>query len=372
MADARTINRSAVARAQLRRLAPAPWGVNLTVLRDGEELLVFGGDFAGYTFSDEDFVLAGAVNELERFRAAEQKRMTKNAVNGDSLVMEFVNARTDEQLIEFVRRYGPVSGYPPAVEQPKGSDHEHLRFVERQGEISSGDIAIQNLEVLRIERSFAERIQLLTSAFWEANEPTNELLAIQGSNVGSWYKKVKPVVRDIWHQLAELNRILDRARAVPKFKRPLSISWGDQLRSCLSPFTYKLDDHANGEDVEHLNVYFIAESCLCSFFGSVRGNLVLNRGAVEEVPNVSEYGILPVLHFMLRECFLAQRRVAICAKPGCGNSFLIDRSGARFCSETCAHAFAQREYWKRGGKQKRTEKRLQLKSKNPKPRKRLS
>jgi len=348
-------------------LAPEPWGTDIAVVLNGEELLVFGTRSGGEVTSSADLEQRGLVDELARFRAAERTRLAKNAISGYSLLMEFVNACTDEKLISFVRRYGPVSGYPPAEDLSGGYDHESGMFFEYRGARYRGNLVrIQNLDVIRIERRLAETIQSLSAAIWKASPEIRKLRELpQWSEVEeyssasarkrdqavadfqSWWKGFEPIGQGLLDQLSKLVGILADAASIPEYKRPLNEHW-TRLSQPLSQSGWKGD---------HLNAHSLAVECLSRFFEEIRVRLELNDDVIEKIPVTDLDGILPVLHFMLQEHFLASRQVATCAKAGCGNTFLINRADARFCSESCAHASAQSKHWKNGGKQKRAERR---------------
>lgn len=68
-----------------------------------------------------------------------------------------------------------------------------------------------------------------------------------------------------------------------------------------------------------------------------------------EMHNSIKFGIRPLLYSMLRRQFIYPRGFSICPNSECRNFFNIERAGQQFCSPECSRHHRQRVYWQKRG-----------------------
>lgn len=76
-----------------------------------------------------------------------------------------------------------------------------------------------------------------------------------------------------------------------------------------------------------------------------------------ELHSSIRFGIRPLLYSLLRRQFINPRGFGFCRNPECRNFFTTERAGQQFCSSECSLQLRQRIYWQQQGKKLR-EKRI--------------
>jgi hypothetical protein len=243
----------------------------------------------------------------------------------------FANAETDEQLIAFTERYGPV-----VVDS------------WRTGLFPNGDqdysviVAKQDLVELRNERA----------------------LYCAALTLDMELKKKEPDFPSVVRYLREISA---KAQAWPqqwtreqRLRRGIRPAWSfdssdlDDLERCLFIVEQEppTDSQARlGYELCPPDKAAAAQSALCKLLNAFRLDVYSWGGRLVEAPDPDQrFGIRPVLYLILRRLSLAGG-FGICANERCRKIFEIDKAGRRFCpNEVCSRQQRQREYWAEGGK----------------------
>ena len=298
----------------------------LRVERVGTELTVTAGRPA-YQSENLTCDLMRQYSESRKNRSIGKQRTGK-----DSPHIRFANADSDDELIEFIRSFGPVvcttsimrASMDPKS-SPKGTGDEPVGLLLK---------ARQNFQELRNEQKIYRAalsliVQLAKEEIYYDREDAKKQIAEIARGVKKWphqwQREKKGRDKDPLWRIREksIQRIVRLARSKPA---PL-----------LAP---QLD----------------ARIVLCE---------ILNVFPLLAFPNPLEmhsyirFGIRPLLYNVLRREFLQPRDTGACANTHCREFFEIERKGQRFCDEVCSRQQRQREYWKTAGK---TLRRKRLKS----------
>jgi hypothetical protein len=288
-------------------------GQDLEVQLEGSDLKITGL-FPQYTGS---FMASDLLAQFENYRtqiAIGQERTGTFAPD-----VMFANADTEEKLISFVRRFGPVVA---------------RRVFLKVGQESRIYItAYQDLQELRNEQkiyraALALIMELSGKEFHEATA-RQHIKAIV-THVSDWPRqwereKTLEGVEPTWRlSIESLNRI-----------EQLSLAPPDQW---LPPY---------------LDGRIVMCALLNSFHGLVFPNLI-------EMHNSIQFGVRPLLYSLLRRQFVDPRAFAACRNSACRNFFNIERVGQSFCSARCSLQHRQRAYWQQAGKKRRKERILRV------------
>ena len=338
---------------KIGHLSLSVWAREISVSRDGEDLIVSGEGVYFAPLNTIEMKEDGFEDLLARYYRAESSRANnRQPTGGNSPHLQFVNAETDEQLISFVERYGPVAGQPR-----KSPEWEKVELVDGEWVVQGPEVHVtQSMAVLRSEqRIFANTLDLmslvngtegLVDEFYEVlpGRPQfgeTHFRPKQAMRYTRWRKKWDPVCEAIVQRGIDLEAGIVEASKMPDYGR----HW-DQF---LSTPRFK-PTMAGGDLVGAIND---THRILCGVFNSFPTYLYADDGVTIELPEIIRTGILPTLYFMLRENYRQRRRFKPCELAGCPNIFLVGREGARYCSERCSHTASQRKYWDRAGKKKR-------------------
>jgi hypothetical protein len=252
--------------------------------------------------------------------AAKYRGVGKQRATGDSPEILFANADTDDKLVAFVRRFGPVvakQAYTNFERPEKGLPEP--RFPPRL-------YAVQDLRELRNEhlifRSALTLMMQLTESpfdFLSARRLIGEIASRIIDWPKQWERERVQRKRDpFWNLSADvLPRIKQLAAAKP---------------DCLLP------PALDGRVV------------LCELVNCFRPIVFPNP---TEMHASIKYGIRPLLYAILRRQFISPREVSACANSQCRNFFNIDRTGQQYCCTECSIHQRQRTYWSKRGKKLR-------------------
>lgn len=274
------------------KLAIPIWARQIEVERRDDYLMVTG---RGHMHIPYDVKLLATdemakVDMLQRFRWYGLERAERSGRGGDAGVYQFASADSDEKLIDFVSRFGPVWGVVRA------KDYENDGF-------STLTVA-QDMEVLRDER---RRFASITKLLQQLNRNGR-------------------VNRDVvMEQLLEI---------------PWLAPYGQILNG---GFQY------GGPTDQKAATRYWANHALCMELNYYRPKLVPFQGDVYEMPEMSDEGIRNEIYWQLRLDYLAQRAIGTCLN--CGGHFPVYKRGSRACGESCRRALRNRKYWR---KNKRT------------------
>jgi hypothetical protein len=304
---------------------PFRWADKITVERDGDNLYVYGENIVGAVWTDPEPQSPDLLRAYSEF--SKQSKPMSGHLRGGRLAphVQFANADSDEQLIKFVSRYGPVNGLRVALAGktlPKGqltaiTVTETLQRLRRERMIFVATIRLANNLSTGSDIGVANALGDLVSG---CSQPVAEWEL-------SWDNE--------WHGQAFLLKLSHLARAV-----------GCQVVVPLDEIFRGL----KGESVREYGGYM-----LCLVLNSFPSMLIPATRGLIEMPFFKTTGILPALYFMLRRDCLLDQEIRMCNQRDCGKFFKVERQGQLFCSADCSQLQRQRDYWAHRGKTLRTQ-----------------
>jgi len=229
----------------------------------------------------------------------------------------FANADSDDKLIAFVRRFGPIVAR--CVQDTRMIPHAELQGPRFPGRL----IARQDMQELRNEQAIYRAALVLIMHLAQRNYDygtAQQLIKTIAANVKEWPRqwereKSQRDFEPMWKLSAEsLKRI-----------EGLSVAPPDPI----------LPNEVSGRIV------------ICELLNSFRSIIFPNP--LEMHSNI-KFGTRPLLYSLLRRQFLYPRGFSICSNSECRNFFNIERSGQQFCSSECSRHHRQRIYWQKRGK----------------------
>lgn len=227
------------------------------------------------------------------------------ADRGRWIHIEFANAVSESELLEFVQKHGPLNGrmiagelFPVAI---------HPRAFKRV----TVEQPIQKLhEAQSAIASAARLIATLKSKKPVTFEAANRLCSLVGKHIGVSDEGVPDV-----HKFG-----LSKKTISLMTKREMSV----------------------------------AADYLCEFLNRVQPKVASAGRNSVELPFYDEGGILPILYYLLRQDFLSDvRTIGVCER--CRRLFVVMRKGAQFCSPACSQLKRSLDYYhhsKRGSRGK--------------------
>ena len=252
--------------------------------------------------------------------AAKYRAVGKQRATGDSPEILFANADTDDKLVAFVRRFGPV------VAKDAYTNFERPEKGRSEPRLPPRLFAVQDMQELRNEHLIFRSALALMMQLTES--PFDFLLAQRligeiASKIIDWPKQweregVQSGKEPFWNL---------RADSLKRIKQ-LTVGGPD----CLLPPTL------DGRIV------------LCELVNSFRSIVFPNP---PEMHASIKYGIRPLLYAILRRQFIYPRAVYACANTQCRNFFNIERTGQQYCCPECSIHQRQRTYWSERGKKLR-------------------
>jgi hypothetical protein len=220
--------------------------------------------------------------------------------------IDFANADTDSELLDFVGRHGPVNGRTLGGELFDVAGHSHA-FKSLTVE--------QPIQKLREAHSaIAPAVRLIATLQAEnpvTFETVHGLCCMVGTHIGVSHEDVS----------------------------------GFDMSGTCSKKTMGL---ATRRELS------LAADYLCELLNRVPPKLASVGQRAVELPYYNEDGILPILYYLLRQDFLsAVRTIGICAR--CRRLFAVTRRGSQFCSAECSQLKRALDYYheKRADRRKR-------------------
>lgn len=326
-----------------RRILPQypsfPWAKSIQVKTLSNDSLEISG-IVPYTNEERH----EAPDLFREYRKAIQRYGGEKRQGKNSPHVQFANATTRQKQIEFVKRYGPVIVKSCVViDRPaQSTDFPDLPLTE------TVITAEQSLEELNREHMI----------FRSAVDLVFELQHGKDTDLSSIRKYVRMVLNNTsgWPAQWERERRL----------RAGGLGWGGQPRWKFTTedleYLQFLSDRVNREpSADHplrdalvgWNPVYDGHETICKLLNSFAPLVYLWDAPVEAPhPDVST-GIRPVLYYVLRREYLAERGIGICRNVDCRDVFEIERSGQEFCNDDCSRLQRQREYWATRGKKLR-------------------
>lgn len=282
--------------------------IRLSVRRVGDKLQI-RGRFPTYTDKGRPTDVLHQYETARKSRSVGKKRTGK-----DSPHIRFANAKTDEDLIAFVRCFGPVVA----------------RSVKLEGGPPVALIATQDMEELRNEHAtYRAALTLLM-----------ELRQRQFD-----YAIAQSLIREIAAKISDWPRQWERERSEGKQEPFWKLSASSIAR--IQQLSYGLSDDLLPPNLDGRIV-------ICELLNAFRATVFPNP---VEMHTSIRFGIRPLLYAILRREFLYPHETSICKNGWCRHFFEIERAGQQFCSSECSRQQRQRDYWKKRGKKLRARRR---------------
>lgn len=325
--------------------------------------------------------------------------------------LEFVDAETDEDLVDYVKKYGPVLAWAAKRED---------------GEV----LAAQNLVVLRREQRIFAAAFKLREALWKIPEEDktafdnawatyehagNRVVEIEGGNAelhlrprevsatehetciraasqAQWKlfklaERLRPKFEPIVSAVSTLANLVEQAQQARREELPYDVirpevapehfpypsppdfsAWellGPQRRHLVSVFKSYVDDQIKRDLLDR--VFWGGQRALCALLDDFPPKLYVENGIILELPSSTRFGIRPALYFMLRRYFQMGKALVVCER--CRTSFFSEsgRKRVRFCGADCSRRQRQSQYYfdtvkKKRRKESKKKRKLQLTS----------
>jgi len=258
----------------------------------------------------------------------------KQRTGKDSPHIRFANADSDDDLIDFVRNFGPVVS----------KSWKKLPYVPPPDPWRAGDPPFQLL--MRVRQDFKElrrEQRIYKAAIGLVAELAKKDDEFDFDNAKKMICEIAPGIRD-WPR--QWNREKKERGENPLWR----VRAGSRRRIAALA--------KSGPD-RFLPPQVAARIVICELV-NVFSSLALPNPP--EMHSYIRFGIRPLLYSILRREFLQPRDLVVCANTQCRDFFEVERAGQRYCNDECSRRQRQREYWQVHGKTARKE-RLALRSK---------
>ena len=328
---------------------PLVWGFDLTVEPlGGDQILVKGK----VPVLEADFRLG---RDLYSCYLSSVKTVFGQKSTGiRSPHITFANATTDQELLDFVREYGPIA--PIGIKEiephiPEGASLQSIANSRDERWATEG-----------ISRLHRER-QIYASALGLMSELRR---GKRKANLGVIRKYISDIVvgvtvwRDQWENE---NRWRDA-------NCPFPIAWQFDSTRCDRlwhlKFAVEWEPPADDTGVAALlgkslriDPFTAGEMALCELINAFPAEIqCFNDHPIESLPiQAVSFGVRPCLYLILRREFLSGGGTAICCNDRCNRFFVSERSGQVFCGADCSRQFRQRKYWSKAGSKRRKRRR---------------
>jgi hypothetical protein len=324
-----------------RTYPPFVWAKDISVTVCGDELEVSG---TRVMLEEEG---RAAPNFLREYRQAvsrygPQKRQGKNSPH-----IQFANAETDQELIKFVQRFGPV-----VVSSLRSEERPTPQVIDVPG-ILHDEYSVDR--TILVARQVLAELRSEHRAYRAALNLVSELQLNNYADSRKIGESVTEIVANIsqWPGQWEREQQL-LASGVGFASQPPWLFGRDNLRHVELDAYYASRERSDDSLREALVIKPVAagHSAICELVNAF-SSLVYTWGKTPiEAPHWDlTCGIRPLLYYILRrEYLLKGGSIGICRNTDCRKFFEIERFGQEFCSEECSRLQRQREYWKKRGK----------------------
>ena len=229
----------------------------------------------------------------------------------------FANADTDDKLIAFARRFGPVVAR--CIKDTRFIPDKKLGEPRWPARL----IAHQDMQELRNERAiYRAALDLVL----QLNQPDFDFAFAQQTiktiavGVGDWPRQ--------WERERSQRKKVPMWNLTSESLKRIKALSSEPRDAILPPFL-------GGRIV------------MCELLNSFRSTIYPNPS---EMHSDIKFGIRPLLYSILRRGFIYPRGFAACANTECRNFFNIERAGQQFCCPECSLQHRQRVYWEQRGK----------------------
>ena len=317
---------------------PLAWASNIEVARAAEYLTVKGS----VAIADEQVQVERDLYHGYR----EAPRDWGKGKRCGAPHIEFANAKTDQQLLAFVKKFGPVAA--SVVQEVTTEDEWTLT-------------ATQPLEALRRERQTYESALTLLAELDQ--KPTANLRTIQIC--------IAQLVEGCWPWTSEWQNEAQYRRS--KGLQPPRWHFGNEVRDHLVYLKVSAERHPNPTTLSELlnssGAFDCGHQVICNLINAFAVEVQYFGNTRLEGPpwDSLRFGIRPVLYYILRLEYLRRGRVRLCQNLQCNRLFRVERAGQQFCDEDCSRRHRQRDYWSRHGSKLRRKRQHRRKEGTNKP-----
>jgi hypothetical protein len=312
---------------------PFAWARDIRVKPLRDELEVTGTAL----FTDPESF--GASDFLRDYRHAIRRHGPQKREGKNSPHVRFANAERDEDLINFVSRFGPVVV-------------SSLRIEEREAFV--GTFEIPGSDTLLVTRQNLAELRREHRAYRAALRIVAQLQLGKRCDVTKLQEYLPEIIESVdkWPQQWEREKHLRAAEPLWKFGHQnvcrLEL-WRRAAcrKSSGDPFREAVAVPADPIRAAHL--------IICELVNAFNPVVYPWGTTPVEAPQLDlNCGIRPLLYYALRQEYLVKGRgLSICENIDCQEVFQIERCGQKFCGERCSRLQRQREYWGRRGRRLR-------------------
>jgi len=282
--------------------------------------------------------------------------------------VQFANAVSDQDLLEFVREFGPVA----ATDVPEADPAENFTAStdsEGLAAQSTTVAAYENLSSLRNERRiYAAALSLLSELKRGKDKSQRDQIRAYISEIAegisSWPEQWlrEKEWRDAhsagpipWHfdflsrdYIWRMKFAADRERPAPRREDyPDTDSYREAKYRHSAEKVVGTTPHVAGQGV------------LCKLINSFPTEIrYIGHHPVDTLPFAAlKFGVRPGLYLILKHVCFGQSGTKICHNDQCNRFFVSQREGQVFCGPECSQRHRQRIYWSAKGSRRRKRRR---------------
>ena len=347
---------------------PVTWASNIAVRPQADRLFVVG------KLPVSDSEIENSRDPYFRYITSVKSQFAQKQTGRNSPHIRFANALDDESLTAFVREFGPVVPSEVSIHEPP--DPEQVLLEEPAcTDWHSTITAVQTLATLRTEqRTYAAALRLMIELKRGRDKSALSAILQHVSTIadGVWYWPEQCEAERAWLQeryLGSTTWHFDTGNR-DSFSRwkydveswvqtpaPQRDAYPDSTSYSRACKLHVFDPRPRAHDVGH--------AVLCKLINTFRTEVLNNYDdhPVDALPQSSlRFGIRPALYMILKKEYLGRGGAMICGNDRCGQFFVSERVGQRYCSAGCSQQYRQRVYWIRTGAKKRKRRRAKLRS----------
>ena len=313
--------------AIVEHLGVPTWAAKINVRLDAETLVVLGEGRKAMPVPAGQLTLG---EDMLRQYTEYSRQWSEGRTGKRSPHIQFANASNDDELVAFVRRFGPIQADGSLMERPNGMI-----------------MARQDLPGLRRDHLMFKGAMKLVVGL--GDDDSKEVNGIADGLTEMFRAALEPGPTSEIHTAPEFRSCQWYGNTILRFANSLLVQGGPVL----APGQIHLQSIGDLHSMEAIRVRRIGQLGLAVLLNSFAPELVPVGNRMMELPVYDPCRILPVLYFMLRQDVLRKQAIAICERPECGAFFAVERAGSRFCSPECSQLQRQRDYWQRKGKEAR-------------------
>lgn len=283
------------------------------------------------------------------YRSSVKTKFAQKGTGQGSPHICFANAKTDAELLQFVRHFGPIAAAEITTVEPQdpfGVSLEEAEKIDWRMSIR----AVQDMQTLRRERqTYAAALAIVSEL--QRGERRASGVAIQ--------EHISRIVEGVWSWPDE-NATEERwfaANSVGSIGWTFNCSRRDYIAHIKSQIVIPETIREGAGFSFHpfrRTPYSAGHSVICELVNSFQTQVLLWPSPLEAPPFRSWlFGVRPLLYLILKDTYLGRGGARLCTNDQCGRFFESERAGQQFCSSECSQRYRQRKYWTRSGSKKR-------------------